>query len=108
MSPCVAETARTFTDGTGLMVYQSEGRSILDLPKPCVIWVTIGLADAQAIQTQGAYTMYYPTHCIVVASVSDGYAQCIDPLVGCVDYPLDDVVQAYTQLGEQAVYVGRE
>lgn len=108
MALCSAETARPFLAGTGLTCYQVEGLPLIDLPKPCVIWATIDLAEPQAIKQQGAYTMYYPSHCIVVTSISGGYAQCIDPLVGRVDYPLDRLVDVYQKVGTQAIYVGKE
>lgn len=108
MALCAAETARTFLSGTGLTCYEVEGLPLIDLPKPCVIWATIDLAEPRAIKQQGAYAMYYPSHCIVVTSVSDGYVQCIDPLKGRVDYPLDHLVNVYQAVGAQAIYVGKE
>lgn len=108
MALCAAETARPFLAGTGLTCYVVEGLPLIDLPRPCVIWATIDLAEPQAIRRQGAYTMHYPSHCIVVTSVSDGYAQCIDPLAGRVDYPLDRLTYVYQKVGAQAIYVGSD
>ena len=109
MSPCLAATAREFLEGTGMLAYQTEGCALADLPMPCVVWVTIGLADPQGpIREQGAYEMYYPSHCVVLLSLSDGYVQCVDPREGCVSYPLDRLQEVYRAMGAQAVYIGKE
>lgn len=108
MSPCAAETARMFLDGTGLMAYQTEGRGLSQLPKPCMVWTTIDLAEPQAIKTQGAYTMYYPSHCVVVLGIDGDTVRTIDPLKGFTDYPLDVFERVYEQVGAQAIYLGKE
>lgn len=109
MSPCAAETARMFLDGTGLMAYQIEGRGLSQLPKPCMVWTTIDLAEPQGpIKTQGAYSMYYPSHCVTVIDISGGTVKTIDPLKGFADYPLEQFERVYEQVGAQAVYIGKD
>ena len=109
MSPCVAETASKFLVGLSLLSHQTEGRDLADLPKPCVVWVTIDLADPQGpIREQGAYRMYYPSHCVVVTGVSDRAVETIDPLRGRVEYPIERFSEVYETLGAQAVYIAKE
>lgn len=109
MSPCAADTARKFLVGRGLLAYQTEGRELTRLPKPCAVWVTVGLADAQGpIKTQGAYEMYYPSHCVTVLEIVGGWVRVIDPLEGLKEYPIKDFCESYKALGSQAVYLAKE
>lgn len=109
MSLCAVETMRGFLVDTDLVGCQSEGVPIEELPKPCAVWVTVGLADPQGpLGTQGAYSMWYPSHCVVVLAIDGGTAHVIDPLEGRVDYPLDRLSEVYRTLGSQAIYIGKE
>lgn len=109
MAPCSAETARAFLVGSGLEAYETEGGDLDELRTPCVVWVTIGLADPQGpIKTQGAYEMFYPSHCVVFLGIEGDAAMTIDPLEGYAEYPLEDFARVYGELGKQAVYIGEE
>lgn len=109
MAPCSAETARTFLVGAGLMAYETEGRDLSTLPLPCVVWTTIDLEQPQGpIKTQGAYSMFYPSHCVTVTGITGDTVKTIDPLKGFADYPFDKFEDVYEQMGAQAVYIGRE
>lgn len=109
MSPCVADTATGFLVGRSLLAYQTEGRDLADLPTPCVVWVTIDLAEPQGpLKTQGAYEMFYPSHCVTVLGVDDDTVRTIDPLKGYAEYPRDEFERVYNVLGKQAVYIGKE
>lgn len=109
MSPCVADTATEFLVGRGLLAYQTEGRDLADMPMPCVVWVTIDLAEPQGpLKTQGAYEMFYPSHCVTVLGVDDETVRTIDPLKGYAEYPRDKFEHVYSVLGKQAVYIGKE
>lgn len=109
MSPCAVETMRTFLEGRALIGYQTEGFSLSQLPKPCVVWVTIDLSHPQGpIKQQGAYSMYYPSHCVTVLGMTENTVRVIDPLVGLVDYPMDKFARVYETLGAQAIYIAKE
>lgn len=109
MSICAVETMRTFLVGSSLLGYQTEGRDLADLPTPCVVWVTIGLAEPQGpIDTQGAYKMYYPSHCMTMLGMAGNTVRVIDPLEGLVDYPMDKFTRVYETLGAQAIYIAKE
>ena len=76
---------------------------------PSVVWVTIDLAEPQGpLKTQGAYEMFYPSHCVTVLGVDDDTVRTIDPLKGYAEYPRDKLEHAYNVLGKQAVYIGKE
>lgn len=108
MAPCSAATARGFL-GDGMEAYETEGCDLAELRLPCVVWVTIGLAEPQGpIKTQGAYSMYYPSHCVTVIDISGGMVKTIDPLKGFTDYPLEQFERVYEQVGAQAVYIGKD
>ena len=108
MAPCSAATAREFL-GDGMEAYETEGCDLAELRLPCVVWVTIDLAEPQGpIKTQGAYSMYYPSHCVTVLGITDDTVQTIDPLKGLATYPLEKFKRVYERMGAQAVYIGKE
>lgn len=109
MSPCAVETMRAFLVGRSLIGYETEGCDLVDLPTPCVVWVTIDLAEPQGpLKTQGAYEMFYPSHCVTVLGVDAETVRTIDPLKGYAEYPRDKFEHVYNVLGKQAVYIGKE
>lgn len=109
MSPCAVETMRTFLEGRSLIGYQTEGFGLSQLPKPCVVWVTIDLSHPQGpLKQQGAYYMYFPSHCVTVTEIVGDTVKTIDPLKGWADYPLEDFEDVYEELGAQAIYIGKE
>ena len=109
MSLCAVETMRKFLVGCSLIGYETEGYDLADLPTPCVVWVTIDLAEPQGpLKTQGAYEMFYPSHCVTVLGVDDETVRTIDPLKGYAEYPRDKFEHVYSVLGKQAVYIGKE
>lgn len=109
MAPCAVETMREFLIGRSLIGYETEGYDLADLPMPCVVWVTIDLAEPQGpLKAQGAYEMFYPSHCVTVLGINDDTVRTIDPLKGYAEYPRDKFEHVYSAVGKQAVYVGKE
>ena len=105
MSPCVVETAKRFVPVEKTVVNLT-GTSLVYLPAPCVVWVTMGLKDPmRSGYTQDGYGLLWNTHCVVLLAAGEATVTCIDPLEGEVVYPFSKFNAAYMANGSQAVYI---
>lgn len=105
MVPCSASTANSLLP-KGLRAVGVRGREFADLDAPCVIWVTIGMAEAVLSgYAQEGFELAYNPHCVVLLGVEEDTAHVVDPLEGEVSYPADDVRAAYESMGRQSLTI---
>ena len=116
-APCVVETANKFLErrGSKRRAHDISGSSMYDIlgyiwsGVPVVIWGTLGMERSGVLDSwyfDGERVYWYElSHCVLITGVKgDSFIIC-DPMVGKVEYPIEKVEAAYTQIYSQAVAI---
>ena len=116
-APCVVETANKFLKNRGSKrrAHDISTSSVYEILGyvwngiPVIIWGTLGMEQSDVLDSwyfDGERVYWYNlSHCVLITGVKgDNFIIC-DPMVGKVEYPIEKVEAAYTQIYSQAAAI---
>lgn len=105
MAPGVTNVVRGFLPVEKTAV-DLTGNSLLYLPTPCVVWVTMGMEEPMESEySQDGYDVLWNTHAVVMTYADEMSVGYIDPMIGPTSCGFSKFDRAYMANGRQAVYI---